>query len=100
MNKENRFKIVVLKDDEIDGFGAYAATSVKEGKAIVLLNIEANLCVSIEHKIPFKELLVETLMHEVGHALEEWYDLEFDEDRIDRITESYRKKHTDYCDES
>ncbi len=91
---ENSFKIVVLKDDEIDAFGAYASTSVKEGKAIVLLNVEANLGCSIENDISFKEMMVETLMHEVGHALEEWFDLEFDEDRIDRITESYREKYS------
>ena len=94
MKKENSFKIVVLKNDEIDAFGAYASKSVKEGKAIVLLNVEANLSTSIEHKIPLKEMFVETLMHEVGHALEEWFDLEFDEDRIDRITESYRAKYS------
>jgi hypothetical protein len=92
-NQENKFKVVVLKDDEIEAFGAYASTTVKKGEAIVLLNIEANLGVAIEHEISFKELLIETLMHEVGHALEEWYDLDFDEDRIDRITESYRQKY-------
>lgn len=93
MNKENSFKIVVLKDDEIDAFGVYASTSVKEGKAIVLLNVEANLACAIENDISFKEMMVETLMHEVGHALEEWFDLEFDEDRINRITGSYREKY-------
>jgi hypothetical protein len=33
-------------------------------------------------------------MHEIGHALEEFYDLEFDEERIERITESYRAKYS------
>ena len=94
MSKENSFNIVVLKDDEIDAFGAYASTSVKEGEAIVLLNVEANLGTSLEHEIPLKEMMVETLMHEVGHALEEWFDLEFDEERIDRITQSYRDKYS------
>ena len=39
-------------------------------------------------------MFVETIMHEVGHALEEFYDLEFDEDRIERIVESYRAKYS------
>ena len=92
--KENNFKITVFKDDEMDGFGAYASTSIKrKDGAIVLLNVDANLVTGLEHNISFKEMVVETLMHEVGHALEEWFDLDFDEERIDRITESYREKY-------
>jgi hypothetical protein len=39
-------------------------------------------------------MFIETIMHEIGHALEEFYNLEFDEDRIDRITETYRDKYS------
>jgi predicted Zn-dependent protease with MMP-like domain len=61
----------------------------------VLFNLEASLAASIENKdISFKEIFVETIMHEVGHALEEFYNLGFDEERIDRITESYRAKYS------
>lgn len=93
---ENNFKIQVLKNDEIDAFGAYASPSIKKNDfGIVLFNLEANLITSIEEKdISFKEMFVETIMHEIGHALEEFYDLEFDEDRIERITESYREKYS------
>ncbi|WP_445458412.1 hypothetical protein [Flavobacterium sp. HNIBRBA15423] len=92
---KNNFKIQVVKNDEIDAFGAYASPSIKKNDfGIVLFNLEANLETSLEHKdISFKEMFVETIMHEVGHALEEFYDLEFDEERIERITESYRKKY-------
>lgn len=93
---ENNFKIQVVKNDEIDVFGAYASPSIKKNDfGVILFNMEANLITSLEHKeISFKEMFVETIMHEVGHALEEFYDLEFDEDRIDRIVESYRAKYS------
>lgn len=96
MSKENNFKINIIKNDDIDGFGAYASTSIKKNDfGIVLFNLEANLITSLEHKdITFKEMFVETIMHEVGHALEEFYDMEFNEDRIERITESYREKYS------
>lgn len=88
---ENKFTIEVQKDDEIDAWGAYVQNSVYEEKAIVLINIKANLITSIEQKISLKEMIVETLMHEVGHALEEWFDLDFNEERIESIIESYRE---------
>jgi tRNA 2-selenouridine synthase SelU len=93
---ENNFKIQVVKNDDIDAFGAYASPSIKKNDfGIILFNLEANLITSLEHKdVSFKEMFVETIMHEVGHALEEFYDLEFDEERIERITESYRTKYS------
>lgn len=92
---ENIFKVQIIKNDEVDGFGAYASKSITNGLGIVLFNLEANLGASIDHKdISFKEMFVETIMHEVGHALEEFYNLEFDEERIDRITDSYRDKYS------
>jgi hypothetical protein len=39
-----------------------------------------------------KRMVIETLMHEFGHALEEYMDLEFDEGWIDQATESYFDK--------
>lgn len=92
-NVSNRFSIVVKRDDEMDAFGAYLSPSIKQGEGIVLLNIEALISTALEHDASQKEVFVETLMHEVGHALEQWYDLEFNEDRIERIIESYRQKY-------
>lgn len=91
----NNFKIQVVKNDEIDGFGAYVSPSIKKNEfGVVLFNLEANIAASLEHKdILFKEMFIETIMHEVGHALEEFYDLEFNEERIESIIESYRFKY-------
>lgn len=93
---KNNFKIQIVKNDDIDAFGAYASPSIKKNEfGVILFNLEANLVASIEHNdITFKEMFIETIMHEIGHALEEFYDLEFDEDRIERITESYRQKYS------
>ena len=92
---KNNFKIQVIQNDELDAFGAYASTSIKKGLGIVLFNLEANLETSLEHKdISFKEMFVETIMHEVGHALEEFYYLNFSEERIDKIIDSYREKYS------
>lgn len=92
---ENNFKIQVYKNDDIDGFGAYLSNSINQNAfGVVLFNLEANLAVSIENEdVLFKEVFIETIMHEVGHALEQFYDLNFDEDRIEKITESYREKY-------
>lgn len=38
-----------------------------------------------------KELLLTTLMHEFGHAVEQFLGEEFSEDRIESIVESYVK---------
>jgi len=93
-NNKTKFKIKVFKNDEIDAFGAYASPSIKKNDfGIVLFNVEANLITSLEEDITFKEMFIETIMHEVGHALEEFYDLEFNEERIDNIIDSYRNKY-------
>ncbi len=93
-NRKKKFKIQVYKNDEIDGFAAYASPSIKKNEfGVVVFNLEASLGVCIEENISFKEMFVETIMHEVGHALEEFYDLEFSEERIEKITDSYRQKY-------
>lgn len=85
------FKVTVVRDDSIDAFGAYAQSSVNsEEGALVLLNVESCLYAGkTEEDVTVKEVLIETLMHEIGHALEEWYNLEFSEDRIETIIKSY-----------
>lgn len=93
-NVSKRFKITAVRHDEMDAFGAYACTSIdSEDGGLVLLNVEGSIETCIEHDIEPKQIIIETLMHEFGHALEEWYECDFDEDRMDRIIDSYRRKN-------
>lgn len=93
-NRKKNFKIKVYKNDEIDGFATYASPSIKKNEfGVVVFNLEASLGICLEENISFKEMFVETIMHEIGHALEEFYDLEFNEERIEKITDSYRQKY-------
>lgn len=84
----DKIEITVIKDDKLAGFGAYA-----KGKNIILFNVVAHLIASIEEEIPIKEIMLETLMHEFGHCMEEKLGLEFSEDRIHKIIESYQEKY-------
>jgi len=90
----NRFKITAVRHDDMDAFGAYASSSIEsEEGGLVLLNVEGTIGTCMEHDIEPKQMIIEMLMHEFGHALEEWYECDFDEDRIERIIESYRRKN-------
>ncbi len=77
----------------MDAFGAYAASSIHNPDGgIILLNVEGTFAAAIHHDLNFKNLLVETLTHEIAHAVEDSLGLEFDEDRVERIVNSYREK--------
>jgi len=88
-------KIKVIRDDSCSlGFAAYLHPSLtRDGEAQVLLNIEATFHACVDHDINPKEFLIENIMHEVGHAMEEYLDLEFNEDRIEEIIAKYRKRY-------
>ncbi|HLS54039.1 MAG TPA: hypothetical protein VK031_08705, partial [Tissierellaceae bacterium] len=82
--------------------GAYAAGSAKE-KAILLIDgemlfKEGELLADGEPHNPSnserKQMLIETLMHEFGHALEDLFKAEFDEDFIEQCVKSYRDYET------
>lgn len=95
-------KIEIKKFDGLGAFGGFAQGSVKDGQTIIL--IDANMIfkdgelqyedgetvvLNAEEK---KRALIETLIHEFGHALEEFFDTEFDEDFIEQVTMSYNLK--------
>ena len=85
-NKQH-INISINRDDEIDAFGAYVI-----GEDKILFNIEGTLMASLENNISFREIVVEILMHEFGHYLEELLKIEFSEKRINKIIKSYFKK--------
>lgn len=57
------------------------------------MNIEATFQASAENELNAKEFLIENIMHEVGHSLEEYFGVEFNEERIENIIEKYRLKY-------
>lgn len=40
-----------------------------------------------------KWLMISTLMHEFGHALQEFFDLEFTEERIEELVVEYENNY-------
>ena len=94
-------KIEIKKYDNLGAFGGFAQGSVKEGQTIILIDTNMifkdgeliyddgkPLVLNTEEK---KRVLIETIMHEFGHALEEFFDTKFEEDFIERVTMSYNK---------
>lgn len=105
MSKEHLLKLTVLRNDSMPAFGAFMACNCADPachkQGTVLLNLEAIFGeMQFEDGTPApsispsecKELLIETLMHEFGHALEQYFQSEFSEELMERITESYRAK--------
>lgn len=94
-------KIRVYRDDSIPAFGAWCAGSLKEGEPTLLLNVAACLipCVledgtDVNHTVEEKKwLMISTLMHEFGHALQEFFDLEFTEEGIEKIADDYERHY-------
>lgn len=84
--------VTFVRNDDIPAFGAYVApddgTPLTE-EALVILNIEAMFGCHAMNEGTFKEVFIETAMHEVGHALEQRLDLPFSEERVEGIVQTY-----------
>ncbi len=100
-----RFRLKVVQRDGISGFGGYLwpklNTDVKPEKTI-WLNVWA--CMSPGHIAQDgkpvamtakerKRLIITTLMHEFGHALERHFHTNPDEDAIDAAIEAWDKMY-------
>jgi hypothetical protein len=65
-------------------FAAYVAGTVKTGKAMILVNLDASLWSLVEHPdLGFRRLVIDCLAHEFIHALEEKFGLLFDEEAVE-----------------
>lgn len=87
-----QLSIRIFRDDNLQGFAAYHAQDESETKTI-LMNVYATFATSVENDIDAKEFIIQNLMHEFGHALEEYYQKEFDEDFIEKAVQSYFDKY-------
>lgn len=94
---KNNISIEVYQHDWIPGFAAYYAGSLsKKSKAHVVLNLGSLLVAVAEKEIDKKDIpyvVAETLMHEVIHVLEEWANVEFSEEKVEKMISEYQKKY-------
>jgi len=92
LQKGGQLNIKIYRDDNIEGFAAYCAQDDKDTKTI-LMNVYATLAASVDNQIDAKEFIIQNLMHEFGHALEEYYEKEFDENFIEKAVQTYFDKY-------
>jgi len=88
---EEHVTIGVYRDDSLPAFAAWRAGSMKDDP-VILFNVHAHIR-SLDED--FLEGAVQTLMHEFGHALEEYFDLEFSEERVQQIAAEYQGEEYD-----
>lgn len=92
---KREFRLEIIVDDTMPAFGANWILEDPEAEEcdVIALNLGACLLCSIQTNGDFKEIVVETLMHEFGHCVERWVGLEANEERIEAIVEIYRQKY-------
>lgn len=91
--------IKIFQKDWIPGFAGLISYDEYESgdNAHVILNIGSLLQLVEElpdynaGDVPY--MICEFLMHEIAHALEQWAFVEFNEERVEAITEKYRQKY-------
>lgn len=86
------FKIEISPNNKMEAFGSYLSPSANEGTAKICLNFNASLGCAIEENIDFYELLSETTLHEILHALEDVFKQTFSEEKIEKIIQGNRKE--------
>jgi hypothetical protein len=95
-----RINLRLQRDDEIPAFGAYLRCERQHrGSHVILVNVAA--CMSPEHKSgrdvvkmtkrDRKRLIIATLMHEFGHALEAHFNLPVNERAIEKATNDWTR---------
>lgn len=110
-------KFQVVNVSNLPGFGAYLAGSLRNdgsqqidfspNTGMVVLDVEAHFnddaiqtegggCVDEVSNTHRRDQLVETLMHEFGHVLQDYFGQELHHVAIDRICDDYRKHLDEY----
>lgn len=91
--------IRIWRDDSIPAFGGWAAGSLKDGEGVILLNVATCFLGGVDEQgnrvemttEDSKWLAITTLMHEFGHACQEFFALEFTEEQIEKIVADYEE---------
>lgn len=80
-----KVKIKVVREDGIPAFAAWVDGSLKDGQGEILLNVEACLGELVDEdgnptcKMNRAQVVIGSLMHEFGHALEDVLCVSHDE---------------------
>lgn len=80
--------IKIWRDNSLPAFAAWCAGSL-ESEGAILLNVRAHFDAARDLDDDAFALMMQTLTHEFGHALEEYFGREFDEERVQQLAESY-----------
>lgn len=80
----HRLTLEIRTKRGMPGFAGYLAGSVKAGRVIMFLNLDALLWASVEGEPgEFRRSTIDSLAHEFIHALEDQFGLLFDEDAVE-----------------
>lgn len=94
--EENQIKATFRLYAENGPFvGGYKVGSLTRKRPILLFNLDfaASLLINSENKrAEFFDTILQTLMHEFGHAMQEWLDLQFDEYQVEKILGHFNER--------
>ena len=95
---KDNITIKIFQEDFIPGFAGLRTYEDQENcaHAHVVLNVGSLLAMVEQQDCEAKDLpyvIAESLMHEVVHVLESWAGVEFNEERVEELTEKYREKY-------
>lgn len=91
--ERKEIKITIKKADGMQGFAAYKVSPANSERHEILLNVYATFFSAVEERLDVKTMLVEHLMHEFGHILQNFFNLEMTEEFVEKIVQSYAKKY-------
>jgi hypothetical protein len=95
-----KMTVTVIRSNNLPSFGAFLDYGADTRCPVVLLNVEATAGGIVYDwdgkRVPMtrperKRMLVTTLMHEFGHALERHFALKANEQEIDRAIRSWER---------
>lgn len=108
-NSQKKSKIINIKlyqQDWMPGFAAYLVNAKtksnflsKQAKphANITLNVGAMLALVKAKEVSTKELpyiITECLLHEIVHVLEDYCNIEFNEERVEQLVNKYQDYYT------
>lgn len=90
---KKKLHIEIQKADGMEGFAAYIPSPARSKKKTVLLNVYATFLSALEEGIDSKDLILEHLMHEFGHVMQQFLGLEFSEEQVEKFVQTYMEKY-------